>query len=57
MKGYKRYFQDSCFMGYLMNGGGITLSLQNFVEGFLFVLNCNCLLKVHALLVTISPSK
>jgi hypothetical protein len=40
-----------------MNGGVITLSLQNFVEGFLLVSNYNCLLKVCALLVTISHSK
>jgi hypothetical protein len=40
-----------------MNDGGITLSLQNFVEGFLLVLNCNCLLKVYALLNTILHSK
>jgi hypothetical protein len=34
-----------------MNGGGITLSLQNFVQGFLLVSNYNCLLKGYALLL------
>jgi hypothetical protein len=40
-----------------MNDGVITLSLQNFVEGFSLVSNYNYVLKVYALLVTISHSK
>jgi hypothetical protein len=44
-------------MEYLMNGGGIKLLFQNFVEVFLLILNCSCLLKLYALLATIAHSK
>jgi hypothetical protein len=44
-------------MKYLMDGMGITLSFQNFVENLLFVSNYSCLLKLYVLLATIAHSK
>jgi hypothetical protein len=45
------------FNGYLMNGEGITLSFQNFLQVLLLILNYSFLLKLYALLVTIAHSK
>jgi hypothetical protein len=40
-----------------MNGEGITLSFQKFLEVTLLILNCSFLLKLYALLVTNAHSK
>jgi hypothetical protein len=41
----------------LINGGGITLSIQNYIEIFLLVSNYHYLLKLYVLLITIAHSK
>jgi hypothetical protein len=44
-------------MKYLMNGGGITFSIQNCIEFVLLVSNYNYLLKLYVLLITIAYFK
>jgi hypothetical protein len=41
----------------LINGGGITSSIQNYIKFFLLVSNYNYLLKLYVLLITIVHSE